>query len=173
MKLDRIPHIYHNTIYAKKIFEIIEDKHIRIRNMFNELSSFNDIKKSSGFLLDILGKNFKIERLNRNDDEYRKIIAFEITAVQFIGSIEELINILATYFDEDINNFSITELSGKIRLIIPDTVNKDVVIRLVKRIKSAGVGLNVDFEIYIEDYLISELERKTLNEISKIKLARR
>lgn len=173
MKLDRIPHIYHNTIYAKKIFEILQNKHFRIREMFKEISNFNDLKKSKGALLDIFGNNFKIQRLNRTDEEYRKIIAFELFSLQFIGSIEELKSILATYFDENINNFSITELSGKIRLIIPNTINKNEVIRLLKKIKSAGVGLNVDFEIYIEDYLISELEKMTLEDIAEIKLARR
>lgn len=68
MILNRIPHIYHDTIYAKKIFEIIEEKHRRIREMFAELSMFNDYQKSKGALLDVAGGNFKVNRLNRPDD---------------------------------------------------------------------------------------------------------
>ena len=78
MILNRIPHIYHSTIFAKKIFEIIEDKNNRIKLMFSELSLFNDLKKSKGALLDILGNNYKASRLGRTDEEYRKIIGFII-----------------------------------------------------------------------------------------------
>lgn len=173
MIINRIPHIYHDTVYAKKIFEIIEDKHLRIREMFKELSLFNDLKKCKGALLDVKGNNFKIHRLNRTDDEYRKIIAFEVSSLQFIGNIEEIRSILSTYFYESIENFLIYEFSGKIRITIPDTINKNEVEKLIKKIKTAGVGLLVDFDIYIEDYLMSELEEMTLTNIALIKLARR
>ena len=42
----------------------------------------------------------------------------------------------------------------------------------MKRIKCAGVGLEVINGIYVEDYLISELHEMTLEEIEKITLAR-
>lgn len=173
MKLNRIPHIYHDTVYAKKIFEIIEEKHIRLASIFKELGNFNNLKASRGILLDILGNNFKIARLGRSDEDYRKIIGFEISSLQFIGNIEEIRRILATYFDESIDSFLINELSGKIVLKIPNTVNKEEVFKLIKKIKTAGVGLNVTFEIYVEDFLVSEIERKILDEVAEIKISRR
>lgn len=173
MILSRVPHIYHNTIFSKKMFEISLKKQENVRKLYNQMSNLNDINKCSGYLLDILGKNFKINREGRNDDEYRKIIKFFITTTQFMGSIEEIKNILSLYFYIDKNSFFITELSGKVLITVDNSINKNDIIEAIKKIKTAGVGFKVDYEIYIEDFLVSELEEMTLDEIKKITIARR
>ena len=172
MILSRIPHIYHDTIYSKKMFEIAETKHLRIRNIYNLFSNFNDIDKSKGYLLDVLGGNFKILRNGLNDIEYRKLLKFEIALLQFLGSPQEIIRILSEYFKLNQTEFRIIELSGKILISIPEKLDKKEVFSLVKKIKGAGVGLEVINGIYVEDYLISELHEMTLEEIEKITLAR-
>lgn len=172
MILSRVPHIYHDTIYSKKMFEIAETKHLRIRNIYNLISNFNDIDKSEGYLLDVLGSNFKILRNGLNDVEYRKLLKFEIALLQFLGSPQEIIRILSEYFKLNQTEFRIIELSGKILISIPEKLNKKEVFSLVKKIKGAGVGLEVINGIYVEDYLISELHEMTLEEIEKITLAR-
>ena len=172
MILSRVPHIYHDTIYSKKMFEIAETKHLRIRNIYNLFSNFNDIDKSEGYLLDVLGGNFKILRNGLNDIEYRKLLKFEIALLQFLGSPQEIIRILSEYFKLNQTEFRIIELSGKILISIPEKLNKKEVFSLVKKIKGAGVGLEVINGIYVEDYLISELHEMTLEEIEKITLAR-
>ena len=172
MILSRIPHIYHDTIYSKKMFEIAESKHIRIRNIYNLFSNFNDIDKSEGYLLDVLGGNFKILRNGLNDIEYRKLLKFEIALLQFLGSPQEIIRILSEYFKLNQTEFRIIELSGKILISIPEKLDKKEVFSLVKKIKGAGVGLEVINGIYVEDYLISELHEMTLEEIERITLAR-
>lgn len=172
MNLDRIPHIYHNTIYVKKLFEIIYEKHLNIRKMFNELALFNDIDKSKGYLLDLLGGNFKVLRNGLSDEEYRRILKFEISLLQFLGSPEEIQRILSEYFKLNKEEFRIIELSAKILISIPEKLDKQEIFKVVKKIKAAGVGLEVKFGIYIEDYLISELHEMTLEEIEKITLAR-
>lgn len=172
MILSRVPHIYHDTIYSKKMFEITETKHLRIRNIYNLISNFNDIDKSEGYLLDILGGNFKILRNGLNDVEYRKLLKFEIALLQFLGSPQEIIRILSEYFKLNQTEFRIIELSGKILISIPEKLEKQQVFNLVKKIKGAGVGLEVINGIYVEDYLISELHEMTLEEIEKITLAR-
>ncbi|WYA09454.1 hypothetical protein KSU09_01100 [Fusobacterium nucleatum] len=172
MNLDRIPHIYHNTIYVKKLFEIIFEKHLNIRKMFNELALFNDIDKSKGYLLDLLGGNFKVLRNGLSDEEYRRILKFEISLLQFLGSPEEIQRILSEYFKLNKEEFRIIELSAKILISIPEKLDKQEIFKVVKKIKAAGVGLEVKFGIYIEDYLISELHEMTLGEIEKITLAR-
>lgn len=172
MILSRVPHIYHDTIYSKKLFEIAEAKHLRIRNIYNLISNFNDIDKSEGYLLDILGGNFKILRNGLNDIEYRKLLKFEIALLQFLGSPQEIIRILSEYFKLNQTEFRIIELSGKILISIPEKLEKQQVFNLVKKIKGAGVGLEVINGIYVEDYLISELHEMTLEEIEKITLAR-
>lgn len=172
MNFDRIPHIYHNTIYVKKLFEIIYKKHLNIRKMFNELALFNDIDKSKGYLLDILGGNFKVLRNGLSDEEYRRILKFEISLLQFLGSPEEIQRILSEYFKLNKEEFRILELSAKILISIPEKLDKQEIFKVVKKIKAAGVGLEVKFGIYIEDYLISELHEMTLEEIEKITLAR-
>lgn len=172
MILSRVPHIYHDTVYSKKMFEIAETKHLRIRNIYNLISNFNDIDKSEGYLLDVLGRNFKILRNGLNDIEYRKILKFEIALLQFLGSPKEIIRILSEYFKLNQTEFRIIELSGKILISIPEKLDKKEVFSLVKKIKGAGVGLEVINGIYVEDYLISELHEMTLEEIEKITLAR-
>lgn len=172
MILSRVPHIYHDTIYSKKMFEIAESKHLRIRNIYNLFSNFNDIDKSEGYLLDVLGGNFKILRNGLNDIEYRKLLKFEIALLQFLGSPQEIIRILSEYFKLNQTEFRIIELSGKILISIPEKLEKQQVFNLVKKIKGAGVGLEVINGIYVEDYLISELHEMTLEEIEKITLAR-
>ena len=172
MILSRVPHIYHDTIYSKKMFEIAENKHLRIRNIYNLFANFNDIDKSEGYLLDVLGGNFKIQRNGLNDIEYRKLLKFEIALLQFLGSPQEIIRILSEYFKLNQTEFRIIELSGKILISIPEKLNKKEVFSLVKKIKGAGVGLEVINGIYVEDYLISELHEMTLEEIEKITLAR-
>ena len=172
MNLDRIPHIYHNTIYVKKLFEIIYEKHLNIRKMFNELALFNDIDKSKGYLLDLLGGNFKVLRNGLSDEEYRRILKFEMSLLQFLGSPEEIQRILSEYFKLNKEEFRIIELSAKILISIPEKLDKQEIFKVVRKIKAAGVGLEVKFGIYIEDYLISELHEMTLEEIEKITLAR-
>lgn len=172
MILSRVPHIYHNTIYSKKMFEIAENKHFRIRDIYNLISNFNDIDKSEGYLLDLLGSNFKIRRNGLNDVEYRKLLKFEITLLQFLGSPQEIVRILSEYFKLNETEFKILELSGKIVISIPEKIDKKEVFSLVRKIKGAGVGLEIINGIYVEDYLISELHEMTLEEIEKITLAR-
>lgn len=172
MILSRVPHIYHNTIYSKKMFEIAENKHFRIRDIYNLISNFNDIDKSEGYLLDLLGSNFKIQRNGLNDVEYRKLLKFEITLLQFLGSPQEIVKILSEYFKLNETEFKILELSGKIVISIPEKIDKKEVFSLVRKIKGAGVGLEIIDGIYVEDYLISELHEMTLEEIEKITLAR-
>ncbi len=172
LNLARIPHIYHDTKYVRKLFEILKQKHINIVEMWQELSYFNDLEKSSGHMLDMLGGNFKIARLGRTDEEYRKILKFEIPTFNFFGSPYEIRRILAEYYGISIENFSLTELSGKIIVKVPDFINKEELLNNIGRLKAAGVGLRIDTEIYIEDYILSELEKMTLTEIEKITLAR-
>lgn len=172
MILSRVPHIYHDTIYSKKMFEIAENKHLRIRNVYNLISNFNDIDKSKGYLLDVLGGNFKVQRNGLSDVDYRKLLKFEIALLQFLGSPQEIIRILSEYFKLNETEFKILELSGKILISIPEKLDKKEVFNLVKKIKGAGVGLEVINGIYVEDYLISELHEMTLEEIEKITLAR-
>lgn len=173
MILSRVPHIYHNTVYSKKMFEITEKKHFRIRDIYNLISNFNDVDKSEGYLLDILGRNFKVQRNGLTDDEYRKLLKFEISLLQFLGSPNEIIRILSEYFKLNEEEFRILELSGKILISIPENLDKKEVFSLVKKIKGVGVGLEVINGIYVEDYLISELHEMSLEEIEKIILARR
>jgi len=173
MIISRVPHIYHNTIFSKKMFEISENKHLRIRDIYNSISNFNDVDKSEGYLLDILGGNFKVQRNGLTDVEYRKLLKFEIALLQFLGSPQEIIRILSEYFKLNEKEFRILELSGKILISIPEKLEKKEVFNLVRKIKGAGVGLEVINGVYIEDYLISELHEMTLEEIEKITLARK
>ena len=92
--------------------------------MFNELALFNDIDKSKGYLLDLLGGNFKVLRNGLSDEEYRRILKFEISLLQFLGSPEEIQRILSEYFKLNKEEFRIIELSAKILISIPEKLDK-------------------------------------------------
>lgn len=173
MDINRIPHIYHNTTYSKKLFEIIEDKHLRIRKLYDELNSFNDLNKCFGALLDIQGDNYRVSRNGRNDEEYRQAIIFEFNTVQFMGTVEEIKSIISNYFNVSSDGIILKEFSGKLYITVSDEIDIEFLKLLLIKIKTAGVGYAVDYNIYIEDYLLSELEMMTLEELENIKLARR
>lgn len=173
IQMNRIPHIYHNTTYARKLFDIIFKKHQKVREVFNEFINFNDLTTCKGYLLDIQGKNFAVSRNGLTDDEYRKIIIFEMISLQFKGSPEEIKMIISIYFAENKNNIFIREQSGKVIILVPDSIDIEKLKKILKKIKSAGVGYLIDYEVYIEDYILSELEAKTLTEIESITLSRR
>ena len=107
MILSRIPHIYHNTIYSRKMFEIAENKHLKFRKIYEDISNFNDVDKLRGYFLDILGKNFEIDRLGKNDEEYKKELKFLISSLTFMGSPEEIKNILSLFFNINKEQFFI------------------------------------------------------------------
>lgn len=147
MNYNRIPHIFHDTKYALKLFEIVYEKHKRKRQMWQELNDFKDYTKLSGEALDHFGGNYKIFREGLTDLEYIKKIKFELASVSFIGNIEDLINMLTFYFKRDPAEFTILEATGKILLTVPDTLDKEEVKKVIKKIKSAGVGFLIDFEV--------------------------
>lgn len=172
MNYNRIPHIFHDTKYALKLFEIVYEKHKRKRQMWQELNDFKDYTKLSGEALDHFGENYKIFREGLTDLEYIKKIKFELALVSFIGNIEDLKNMLAFYFKRDPAEFTILEATGKILLTVPDTLDKEEVKKVIKKIKSAGVGFLIDFEVYIIDFTLADLTEKELTELTEIKLAR-
>lgn len=172
MNYNRIPHIFHDTKYALKLFEIVYEKHKRKRQMWQELNDFKDYTKLFGEALDHFGGNYKIFREGLTDLEYIKKIKFELASVSFIGNIEDLINMLAFYFKRDPAEFTILEATGKILLTVPDTLDKEEVKKVIKKIKSAGVGFLIDFEVYIIDFTLVDLTEKELTELTEIKLAR-
>lgn len=172
MNYNRIPHIFHDTKYALKLFEIVYEKHKRKRQMWQELNDFKDYTKLSGEALDYFGENYKIFREGLTDLEYIKKIKFELALVSFIGNIEDLKNMLAFYFKRDPAEFTILEATGKILLTVPDTLDIEEVKKVIKKIKSAGIGFLIDFEVYIIDFTLVDLTEKELTELTEIKLAR-
>lgn len=172
MNYNRIPHIFHDTKYALKLFEIVYEKHKRKRQMWQELNDFKDYTKLNGEALDHFGNNYKIFREGLTDLEYMKKIKFELALVSFMGNIEDLIDMLAFYFKRTPEEFGVLEATGKIILTVPDTLDIEEVKKVVRRIKSAGVGFLIDFEVYIIDFTLVDLTEKELTELTKIKLAR-
>ncbi len=172
MDLNRIPHIYHDTKYSLKLFEIIQEKHKRNRNMWKELNDFKDYTKLTGEALDHFANNYKIFRDGLTDDEYLNKIKFELAAMSFVGNIEDLTNMLAFYFKREPGEFTLLEATGKLILIIPDMLDVEEVKKTIKKVKSAGVGFLIDYDIYIIDFTLVDLTEKTLPELEEIRLDR-
>lgn len=169
MKLERIPHIYHDTKYARKIFEIISVKYTEVRKMYKIVENFYNLDKLEGFALDLRGQNISVPRNGRTDLEYRKILLFEYLQLVKLGNLDDMRTVLQLYFDVEVN---IKELSGKV-VIITSVENRDELHKKVSELKAAGVGFIVTDDEYIEDYTIKELESLTIERIGVIKIAKR
>lgn len=169
MKLNRIPHIYHDTKYVRNIFEIFKEKHENIRQLYLLMNNFHNINESSGILLDLKGQNIGVPRAGRTDNEYRKILIFEYLQLVKIGNLDDMKTILELYFNIEVD---IKELSGKI-IVITKVDNKEELYEKISALKAAGVGFIVTDDEYIEDYTIKELEDLTLEKINTIKIAKR
>ena len=169
MKINRIPHIYHDTKYVRSLFEIFKEKHENIRQLYLLMNNFHNINKSSGILLDLKGQNIGIPRAGRTDGEYRKILIFEYLQLVKIGNLDDMKTILEIYFNIEVD---IKELSGKI-IVITKVDNKEELYGKISALKAAGVGFVVTDDEYIEDYTVKELEDLTLEKLSTIKIAKR
>lgn len=165
MNLKRIPHIYHNTKYARKLFEIVNDKYLEISKIYEAMHKFTEISELNGIMLDIKGENIGVSRKGRNDTEYREILMFEYLKINRFGNMIDMMEVLNQYFKEKVE---IKELTAKLRVLT--TANKIAVLEKISALKSAGVGILVQKEPYISDYSIEELQAMTLDEIAKIKL---
>ena len=173
MNLNRIPHLYHNTIYSKALFEMVTKKHDDARVIYSILGNFNDLDKCYGYLLDLHGQNVGVLREARSDDAYRRVLKFEEASTMLIGSPEDIRNLIGLYFNMMPSEINVEEGSGKIYVRVPQGIDVEEVKTRLSKIKGAGVGYIVDNEIYIEDYRLTELATMKLSDIAKIKLARR
>ncbi|MGL4452061.1 MAG: hypothetical protein ACRCTZ_12795 [Sarcina sp.] len=142
MKLERIPHIYHDTKYVRKIFEIISTKYVVIKKMYKMIENFYDLNKLEGFALDLKGQNISVYRDGRTDEEYRKILFFEYLIFAKIRNVDDLINMLKLYFGTDVK---IEENNGNIILFI-EVDNKKELYEKLRDVKAAGVGIIIKNE---------------------------
>ena len=79
---------------------------------------------------------------------------------------------LAFYFKREPGEFTLLEATGKLILIIPDMLDVEEVKKTIKKVKSAGVGFLIDYDIYIIDFTLVDLTEKTLPELEEIRLDR-
>lgn len=168
----RIPHIYHDTIYSFKIFEIIQEKQNRIRDMWKEIESLNSLDNCTGLTLTMKAGNYAIDRLGDDDDTLRERIKFELKALGFSGHPDEYKEFLSFYYKISKDEIKVRELTGKVMIQIPERLNKNDVYKHLKKIKPAGVGLNVDYEQYVADHRLEELEVEALTTVEKMRLER-
>ena len=169
MRLERIPHIYHDTKYSYKLFEIMYKKYEEIKRAYNIVDNFYNLETLTGYILDLKGHNIGVKRNGRTDDEFRKILVFEYLQLMKLGNLDDMKTILQLYFNIEVN---IKELSGKI-VIITKVEDKQELYNKVVELKAAGVGFIITDDEYIEDYTLEELEKLELEKISEIKIAKR
>lgn len=169
---NRIPHIYHDTVFSFKIFEIVQEKQINIKNMWKEIESLNSLDNCIGATLTMKAGNYAIDRLGDDDDTLRERVKFELKALGFSGHPDEYKEFLSFYYKISKDEIRVRELTGKVMIQIPERLNKNDVYKHLKKIKPAGVGLNVDYEQYVADYRLEELEVEVLTTVEKMRLER-
>ncbi len=167
-----IPHIYHDTVYSKKLFEINNSSAERVIKLWEDIGKLTNPDNLVGAPLDLFGENYKVYRDGDNDDEYRKRIKFEVLTLQFQGSISDYKEILAFYYDLAPEEFYTSEGVATIKVGIPPGLDRVEVFRNLHRLKAAGVKLIIEFNTYISDFTFEELESFTFEELELMKLER-
>lgn len=168
----RIPHIYHDTVFSFKIFEIVQEKQINIKNMWKEIESLNSLDNCIGATLTMKAGNYAIDRLGDDDDTLRQRIKFELKALGFSGHPDEYKEFVSFYYKISKEEVKISELTGKIMVQIPEKINKTHVYKHLKKLKPAGVGLFVDYDRCVADYRLDDLEKETLITVEEMRLER-
>ncbi|MFJ7663757.1 hypothetical protein ACIQXW_15400 [Lysinibacillus sp. NPDC097162] len=155
--LDRMPRQYARNEDSNnyKLLKIIAENGVENLAIQQTILKYWDIDQAEGYGLDRLGKDEGIARGGWDDDEYRKMIKVQCILNLSEGDIETMNQIMDAYmgsgfigFEEGWREFEPATLLINIRASaksIPD--------ELIKRIKTAGVGIYI-FLNEINEFLI-------------------
>ncbi|MEY9979679.1 hypothetical protein [Lysinibacillus sp. RC79] len=155
--LDRMPRQYANGEDSNnyKLLRIIAENGVENLAIQQTILKYWDVEQAEGYGLDRLGKDEGISRGSWDDEEYRKMIKIQCILNLSEGDIDTMNQIMDAYmghdfigFEEGWKEFEPATLLLNIRASaksIPDT--------LIKRIKTAGVGIYI-FLNELNEFLI-------------------
>lgn len=130
-------------------FDIIRDHTERVR-------LWDDLDAMKGATLNRYGADFGVARGESSDEIYRIMIKVKIIAMLAAGNLDTVILSAASLFNVDPSDVKAEEIyPSKIYLYIDEDKLDDerksvapVIVELMSRIKSAGVGLKLFYQTY-------------------------
>lgn len=126
-----------------KLLQIIAENGVENFEVQRTILKFWDVDKSEGTGLDRLGKDEGISRGGWDDKEYRKMIKIQCILNLSEGDLETMNQIMDAYMERDFVGFQEgwMEFEPATLLLNIRSSAKTVPDKLIKRIKTAGVGI--------------------------------
>lgn len=152
-----------------KLFQITAGVYESAFSSLEGVKDLRDINNAHGVTLDQIGRNWGVKRDGLDDDLYRVLILVKIISLINGGDIDTVINAAAVIFQVDHADIHLTEIfPAKIKVDAPyqavmavvDAESLRIVMRFIKRILAAGIGLDfglysdidVETEVYVGDF---------------------
>ncbi len=112
--LERLPDNYNKKPDSNnwKLLTIIQDEISQIKQAAEKISKVQDIDEASGEFLDRHGENLQLKRGNKPDPIYRIALKAKLQRNLSRGSVNEIIEIIATMLDIDVKQVEIEENPG-------------------------------------------------------------
>ncbi|MGL5713999.1 MAG: hypothetical protein ACRCX2_13340 [Paraclostridium sp.] len=162
-----------STTNIYKLFKIFQEEINEFRQACYDVEDMHDIDKKYGKNLDNYGTNFEIDRRGDSDLEYiNKIKSFLYSRGSY-GDEDTILRTMSSYFGLGAEDFGVaTTDTRKIEVTFPGNITIEFAKELVKRVKAAGIRLELTPDKYwqdmnyeegvgekISDYTYKELER--------------
>lgn len=138
-----------------KLLKIIAENSVENLAIQQTILKYWDIDQAEGYGLDRLGKDEGITRGSWDDEEYRKMIKVQCILNLSEGDIETMNQIMDAYMGSDFIGFEEgwREFEPATLLLNIRASAKSIPDELIKRIKTAGVGIYI-FLNEINEFLI-------------------
>lgn len=138
-----------------KLLKIIAENSVENLAIQQTILKYWDVDQAEGYGLDRLGKDEGIARGSWDDDEYRKMIKIQCILNLSEGDIDTMNQIMDAYMGKDFIGFEEgwKEFDPATLLLNVRASAKSITDTLIKRIKTAGVGIYI-FLNEINEFLI-------------------
>ncbi|MGL5717715.1 MAG: hypothetical protein ACRCX2_32185 [Paraclostridium sp.] len=146
-----------STTNIYKLFKMFQEEINEFRQACYDVEDIHDIHKKYGKNLDNYGSNYEVERTGESDKDYlNKILSFIYSRGSY-GDEDTIIRTVSSYFGLTTDNFSILEPDvRKIEFGFPGDISINLVEDIVKRVKAAGIRLELTPDKYWEDMFYEE-----------------
>jgi hypothetical protein len=132
-----------------KILDLFGAQLAKISNATGLISDFKDFSQATGATLDAIGNEYGVARPSTNDTFYRFIIKSHIEMSLRVGTINELIQVLADTSGLSLSSFDVQNGSEPLSVRVnniptalsPDENQRNIVISWIENALPAGVRL--------------------------------
>ena len=127
-----------------------------LKEQAEKVKLWDSLEEKQGTELDRYGKDLGVAREGATDEVYRIMIKVKTISLMASGNLDAVIQAAAALFEVDVTDVKADEIfPAKIYLYIDedklDEAHKDlapIIVSLMSRIKSAGVGLRIFYKTY-------------------------